>query len=223
MAYTPGMLVWKSSVHPEAAAPGLRRQVRGKQPVPAGTAANGAQDLFAGDGLFLALLVNMDGQALGSLLHALDHGGGQHLHPLLFQDLAQILAQLPVHGGQQPVHALDEGDPAAQVGIKRGKLHARMTPPAHDDQGLIQGVAALQQLVGGHDPRQVQPRNRRAHRHGAGGDQEAVGGVGSLPCRAGDGDPARSVDAGGPLQQVHPGPLQQGVDAPRSFSETPRL
>lgn len=85
-------------------------------------------------------------------------------------DLAQILAQLPVHGGQQPVHALDEGDPAAQVGIKRGKLHAD-DAPAHDDQGLIQGVAALQQLVGGHDPRQVQPRNRRAHRHGAGGDR----------------------------------------------------
>ena len=210
-------------IHQQAAAPGLGNQLRGEQPVPAGTASDGAQDLFAGHGLFLALLVHMDRQALRRLLHPPDHGGGQHLHPLLFQDLAQVLTQLPVHGGQQPVHALDEGDPAAQVRVKRGKFHAD-DAATHDHQGLIQAGAALQQLIGGHDPRQVQPRDGRAHRHGAGGRQNAVGGVNRVPLRAGNGDAARGVDAGGALQQVHFSSLQQGVDAaPELFGNGPLI
>ena len=74
----------------------------------------------------------MYGKVLARLLHALYHRVREDLHALLFEDERKVLPQFLVHVWQQPVHALDEGDPAAQVGIKRGKLHADDTA-AHDD------------------------------------------------------------------------------------------
>ena len=51
----------------------------------------------------VAEVLQMDAQALPCLLQGPDHGGGQHLHALLFQNLRQVLAQLPVQLGQQIV------------------------------------------------------------------------------------------------------------------------
>ena len=55
-------------VHFQALAARLRIHTLGKHAVPIGAAANGAQHLFAGDGLFRALLQHVDGKAALRLL-----------------------------------------------------------------------------------------------------------------------------------------------------------
>ena len=200
-------------IHQQALAVQRRIQVRGKQTVEIRTAANGTQDLFAGDGQLLALLLQMDAQALPRLLQGPDHGGGQHLHALLFQNLRQILAQLPVQLGQQIGHALHQRHPAAQVTVKGGKFHAD-DAAADDNDGGIGRVRPLQQLVGGHDPGQIQAGDGRADIHRAGGGQDALRRIrrpGAV--RAGDADLTGGGDLRRALKHIHLRTLQQGEDA----------
>ena len=200
-------------VHQQALAPDLGIHALGKHAVPIGPAADGAQHLFAGDGLFRALLQQVDAQAVAGLLQRLHHGVGQHLDALFFQNLLEVLAQLTVHVGQQAVHALHQRDGAAQIPVKGGELHAD-DAAADDDQRVIEPVAALQQLVGGHDAGQFQPGDGRPHIDGAGGDEDALRGVACHPAVrrrhihfAGGGDTAHALD------EIHLGGLQQAVDA----------
>ena len=200
-------------VHQQALATARRGHALGEHAVPIGAAADGAQHLFAGDGLFRALLQQVDAQAVAGLLQRLHHGVGQHLHALLFQDLLEVLAQLTVHVGQQAVHALHQRDGAAQIAVEGGELHAD-DAAADDDQRVIEPVAALQQLVGGHNAGQLQPGDGRPHVDGAGGDEDALRGIARHPAVrrrhihfAGGGDAAHALD------EVHLGGLQQAVDA----------
>ena len=116
----------------------------------------------------------MYGKVLARLLHALYHRVREDLHALLFQNEREVLPQLLIHVRQQAVHALDDRDGAAEVGVKRGKFDAD-DAAADDDDGAVQVVAPLKQLVGGH--RELKSGNRRAGRDGAGGDEDIVAGV----------------------------------------------
>ena len=118
--------------------------------------------------LFLALLLHGDNQAVLALFHPLHHGRREHLHAALFQQLTQVLPQLLVHGGQQPTGALHQGHLAAQVVVKGGKFRPD-DAAAHDDDGVIEFVRPLHQLVRGQDAGQVQAGDRRAQGHGASG------------------------------------------------------
>ena len=193
---------------------GLRRQPLGKQSIPEGPAADGAQHRFphgAAGGLLGGIV---DGNALRCLLQTIHHGAGTDLYPLLFQDQRQILAQLPIHIGQQPVHALQQGDAAPQIAVKRGKLHAD-DAPADDDDGAVQVIRPLQQFIGGHG--QLQPRNGGPHRHGAGGDQDAPGLI-VAAVLAGDTDASRRRDDGPAPQQRHACALQKALDPAAQLS-----
>ena len=75
-------------------------------------------------------------------------------------------------------------------------------------------IGALQQLVGGHDAGQIQTGDGGTGRHGAGGHQDVVGGIGVLIALGirhhhgvGGGDP------GGAVEQGHLGALQQALHA----------
>ena len=155
----------------------------------------------------------MDAKSARRLLHRLHHGGGQHLHALLFQDLRQILSQLTIQLGQQIGHALHQRYLTAKMTVKRGEFHTD-NAAADDDDGLIRRVCALQQLVGGHNARQLQSGNGRADVHRAGGGQDAFRGI---PChgavRAGDIHLTGSGDLRRTLDDVHLCALQQRVDA----------
>ncbi len=161
-------------VHGDAAAVHLDRNAIREQAVAVRTAADGAEHRFAGDGLLLFLAGEVYGDVLARLLHALDHRVREDLYALLFEDEREALAQLLVHVGQQAVHALDDRYGTAEVGVKRGKFDAD-DAAADDDDGAVEVAAALEQLVGGHG--KLQPRNRRAGRHGAGGNENVVAGV----------------------------------------------
>ena len=135
MAYTPGMAGLIAFVHQQPFPVQRRGQPRGKQAVEIRPAANGAQHLLAGDGQLLALLLQMDAKPVRRLLHRLHHGGGQHLHALLFQDLRQILSQLTIQLGQQIGHALHQRYLTAKMTVKRGEFHADNAAADDDDGG----------------------------------------------------------------------------------------
>ena len=190
-----------------------RGQSFGKQTVEIRPAANGAQHLLAGDGQLLVLLLQMDAKSARCLLHRLHHGGGQHPHALLFQDLRQILSQLTIQLGQQVGHTLHQRYLTAEMTVERGKFHAD-NAAADNDDGLIRCVRALQQLVGGHNAGQLQSGNGRPDIHRAGGGQNALRGI---PChravRTGDIHLTGGGDLRRTLDNVHLCALQQRVDA----------
>ena len=161
-------------VHGDAAAVHLDRNAIREQAVAVRAAADGAEHGLAGDGLALFLAGEVDGDILTRLLDALDHRVREDLHALLFEDEREALAELLVHVGQQAVHAFDDGHFTAEVCVKRRKLDAD-DAAADDDDGAVQVVAPLKQLVGGH--RELKSGNRRAGRDGAGGDENIVAGV----------------------------------------------
>lgn len=161
-------------VHGDAAAVHLDRNAIREQAVAVRAAADGAEHGLAGDGLALFLAGEVDGDILTRLLDALDHRVREDLHALLFEDEREALAELLVHVGQQAIHAFDDGHFTAEVCVKRRKLDAD-DAAADDDDGAVQVVAPLKQLVGGH--RELKSGNRRAGRDGAGGDENIVAGV----------------------------------------------
>ena len=200
-------------VHLQALTPDLGGQAVSEHAVPIGPAANGAQHLFAGDGLFRALLHHMDGQAVLRLLQRLHHGVGQDFDTLLLHDLLEVLAQLTIHVGQQAIHALHQRDGAAQVAVEGGELHAD-DAAADDDQGVIEPVAALQQLIGGHHARKIKAGDGRPDIDGACGDEDTLRGI-AVHRAVGGGDIhfAGRGDAAHALNQVDLGGLEKSVDA----------
>ena len=151
-------------VHLDGLAVHLRLAAVGKQSLQIGLPADGAQHHFSGGRAGDVFGDKVDGGAVFAFGHVLHHGVQMQPDASLFQDLRQILAQLPVHGGQQAVHALDNGDVAAQVVVEGGELHADHAAP-DDDNGPVQVVAALQQLVRGEHAGQVQSGNRGSCGH----------------------------------------------------------
>ena len=162
-------------VHLQDAAVQLGLEPLGEEALPGGPAAYGAQHRLAGDGVGLAPGAEADPQALLARLHPLHQGVGADAHVLLFQNQRQVLAQLPVQHGQQPVQPFQDGDLTAQVGEEAGKLDAD-DPAADDHQGAVETVRALQQLLAGEHPGQLHPGQGQAHGRGTGGDQDALGG-----------------------------------------------
>ena len=180
----------------DAAAVRLRLEAVCEQALPVRAAAEGREHGLARDEVLLAAGGKVDGQTVLALLDALDHGVGKHAHALLLEQLCKVLTELAVHAGQQAVKALDHGDLAAEVAVERGKFHAD-DAAAHDDDGAVEAVRSLKQLVRGHG--KLQTGNGRAGRNGAGGDEDMIrrDGPGILP---GDLDAARSCDAGAAAQ-----------------------
>ena len=153
----------------------------------------------------------MYGKVLARLLHALYHCVREDLHALLFQNERKVLPQLLIHVRQQAVHALDDRDGTAEVGVKRSKFDAD-DAAADDDDGAVEVVAALEQLVGGHG--KLQPRDRRAGRHGAGGNENVVAGVVvGAAVRVRHADAAGAGDERRAAQQVDLRALEKRLDA----------
>ena len=137
--------------------------VRGKEPLRVGPPANGAEDSLPGGGLLPALSVEADPHASLRFLQAGDIRSGVHSNSPLFKNHAEVLSQLPIQRRQQAVHSLNHCHLTAKIRVKRGKLHPDHTSADHD-QRLVK-PPVLQQVIGGHDLRQVQPWNRRASGH----------------------------------------------------------
>ena len=143
----------------------LGREALCKQAVHIGFAAYGTEHSLAGYRVVLALFTKAHREAAFVLLHALYHGVNEHIHALFFKYHGEVLAELAVHIGQQPVHALYDGHLAAEVAVECGEFYAYHAA-ANYYYGLVQMVAALQQLVGSHYTGKVQPGYRRAGRYG---------------------------------------------------------
>ena len=180
----------------DAAAVRLRLEAVCEQALPVRAAAEGREHGLARDEVLLAAGGKVDGQTVLALLDALDHGVGKHAHALLLEQLCKVLTELAVHAGQQAVKALDHGNLAAEVAVERGKFHAD-DAAAHDDDGAVEAVRSLKQLIRGHG--KLKAGNGRAGRNGAGGDEDMIrrDGPGILP---GDLDAAGSCDAGAAAQ-----------------------
>ncbi len=141
----------------------------------------------------------------------MDHRAREDLHALLFEDEREVLAKLFVHVGQQPVHALDDGDLAAEVCVERRKLDAD-DAAADDDDGAVQMIAALQQLIGGHG--KLQTGDGRARGDRARGDEDIVTGVVlGVPLRVRYADAAGRGDERRAAQKIYLCGFEQRLDA----------
>ena len=151
----------------------LHRKSRAEQVFGVGAASGGQQHAVAFHALiFFPVQIPALKLAFGGLGDLLQPGLVDKFHPPLFQHHGQVLGQLLVHLGQDPVPGRHQGHFLAIGVIEGSKLHAD-DPGSGHDQVVIKGVHA-QQFIAGDDSRQIHPFHRRAGRYAACGDENVL-------------------------------------------------
>ena len=155
-------------VHQNPAPLHVHGKALAEEPLRVGPAADGAQNRLPPGLTGLVLAGVADHQpAVRVLLHRADHTAGMYRHAPAFKNHRHILADFPVHVGQNPVHGLHDCHLTAHGLIDAGQLHAD-NPAADDDQGAIDPLLGGQHIVRGDGVLKAGDRGPRGHR--AGGD-----------------------------------------------------
>ena len=147
----------------------------------------------------------MDPDARPDLLRPLHQSAGADPDIFLFEDQGQVLAKLPVQHGQQPVQPLQHGDLTAQVREEAGKFNAD-DAAADDDQGAVEVVGPLQQLLAGEDAGELHAGQGQADGLGPRGSEDGLRRDFRLPFGPGDAHPVG-------FQDLRPAPEQRDLRA----------
>ena len=93
------------------------------------------------------------------------------IHTSFFQYHFQILGNLPIHAGQNPIHGLQYGDLFPQVGIEGGKFHADHAS-AYNNKAVVWFLSCKKAGAVLHTG-QIDSRNRRDSGFSPGRDKDA--------------------------------------------------
>lgn len=163
-------LVYRNSSPLDGKLRALAEQSRG-----IGTATDGDKHARRRDAAFLSLCFVVDGEVVALFGDFLHHGGGTELDAPFFQDHGEVLGDLLIHNGKDPVKRLHDGNLASEGGVDAGDLHADHAA-ADDHKGGEHRGTARKKLVRGHDAGKGQTRDGRLCGNRAGGEDHPVGG-----------------------------------------------